>query len=66
MSTALLEQSRNILRRCFSVLNPKQVYTLQFECSVEDSAALVTQLQAKLASAVAAPSCAPRPRPSSL
>jgi hypothetical protein len=36
MPTALLEQSRAILRRCFAVVVPKQVYTLQFDRNVTD------------------------------
>ncbi|CCD20481.1 hypothetical protein, conserved, partial [Trypanosoma vivax Y486] len=37
MPTALLEQTSVILRRCFSVVIPKQIYTLQFDRSINDS-----------------------------
>eukprot|EP00658_Telonema_sp_P-2_P013897 TRINITY_DN15269_c0_g1_i1.p1 TRINITY_DN15269_c0_g1~~TRINITY_DN15269_c0_g1_i1.p1 ORF type:complete len:490 (-),score=157.99 TRINITY_DN15269_c0_g1_i1:57-1526(-) len=51
MPTALLEQSRNVLRKCFSVVIPKQIYTLQFDRSVDDSDEVVESLYQKLASA---------------
>jgi len=48
MPTALLEQSRNVLRRCFSVVIPKQIFTLTFDRSCDDSAEVVNTLQQKL------------------
>src|SRR5690606_24749638 len=64
MPTALLEQTRNILRRCFSVIIIKNIYTLEFNRSVEDSVEIVAKLYAKLNSArlsrgivCAAPEC---------
>ena len=45
MPSALLDMSRNVLRRCFTCpLLPKRVYTLSFDRSVEDSAELVRSL----------------------
>ena len=42
MPSALLDMSRNVLRRCFTCpLLPKRVYTLGFDRSVDDSAELV-------------------------
>ena len=51
MPTALLEQSRNILRSCFCAIVIKHIYTLQFDRSVEDSSELVASLFSKLNSA---------------
>eukprot|EP01012_Entosiphon_sulcatum_P024255 TRINITY_DN29428_c0_g1_i1.p1 TRINITY_DN29428_c0_g1~~TRINITY_DN29428_c0_g1_i1.p1 ORF type:complete len:4234 (+),score=586.19 TRINITY_DN29428_c0_g1_i1:35-12736(+) len=51
MPTALLEQTRNILRRCFCAIIPKQVYTLQFDRAVEDNVEIVGSLFAKLLNA---------------
>lgn len=51
MPTALLEQSRNVLRKCFSVVIPKQIYTLQFDRGVDDSDEVIEGLYQKLASA---------------
>lgn len=48
MPTALLEQSRNVLRRCFSVIITKHIYTLEFNRQVEDSVEYVARLYAKL------------------
>jgi ABC-type glutathione transport system ATPase component len=48
MPTALLEQTRNILRRCFSVIMVKPIYTLEFNRGVEDSVEFVSKLYAKL------------------
>ena len=52
MPSALLEQSRNVLRSCFSSgVMPKQIFTLQFDRSVEESVEFVAALFAKLDSA---------------
>jgi thiol-disulfide isomerase/thioredoxin len=51
MPTALLDQSRTILRKCFSVLIPKRIYTLKFDRHIEDSPHHVTLLNQKLESA---------------
>jgi hypothetical protein len=52
MPSALLDMSRNVLRRCFTCpLLPKRVYTLSFDRSVDDSAELVRALCAKLSAA---------------
>lgn len=51
MPTALLEQSRNVLRERFSAIILKKVYTLTFDRGVEDSDELVAKLFAKLDSA---------------
>jgi len=52
MPSALLEMSRNVLRKCFTCpLLPKRVYTLSFDRSVEDSAELVDTLRFKLTAA---------------
>ena len=51
MPTALLEQTRSILRRCFSVIMVKHIYTLDFNRSVEDSVEYVAKLYAKLSDA---------------
>lgn len=52
MPSALLDMSRNVLRKCFTCpLLPKRVYTLSFDRSVEDSAELVRALHAKLMAA---------------
>ena len=48
MPTALLEQSRNILRSRFSSIIIKRVYTVQFDRSCEDSVELVARLFSKL------------------
>lgn len=48
MPTALLEQTRNILRRCFSTIIIKQIYTLNFNRNVEDSVELVAELYSKI------------------
>lgn len=64
MPTALLEQSRNILRSRFSAIVVKRVYTLNFERAVEDNHELIEKIFTKLDSArknrdvvVAAPEC---------
>lgn len=64
MPTALLEQSRNILRSRFSAIVVKHIYTLNFERAVEDSQELIERIFTKLDSArrhrdvvVAAPEC---------
>jgi hypothetical protein len=51
MPTALLDQSRTILRKCFSVLIPKRIYTLKFDRHIEDSPHAVMLLSQKLESA---------------
>jgi hypothetical protein len=51
MPTALLDQSRTILRKCFSVLIPKRIYTLKFDRNIEDSSRPVMLLAQKLESA---------------
>ncbi|RNF03803.1 hypothetical protein TraAM80_05547, partial [Trypanosoma rangeli] len=52
MPTALLEQTRGILRRCFSVVVPKQIYTLQFDRAFDETDAnSVALLQQKLVAA---------------
>mmetsp|Transcript_2150 Transcript_2150/g.2909 ORF Transcript_2150/g.2909 Transcript_2150/m.2909 type:complete len:4480 (+) Transcript_2150:77-13516(+) len=52
MPSALLDMSRNVLRKCFTCpLLPKRVYTLMFDRSVDDSAELVQALCAKLSAA---------------
>jgi len=52
MPSALLDMSRNVLRRCFTCpLLPKRVYTLSFDRSVDDSADLVDALRHKLEAA---------------
>jgi hypothetical protein len=51
MPTSLLEQTRNILRRCFSVIMVKKIMTLEFNRNVEDSTEFVAKLYAKLNSA---------------
>jgi hypothetical protein len=52
MPSALLEQSRNVLRSCFSSgVMPKQIFTLQFDRSVDESVEFVAALFAKLDSA---------------
>jgi hypothetical protein len=51
MPTALLDQSRTILRKCFSVLIPKRIYTLKFDRHIEDSSHPVMLLAQKLESA---------------
>ena len=48
MPTALLEQSRNVLRSRFSVIIPKSVYTLQFDRSCDDGGELILEIFAKL------------------
>jgi hypothetical protein len=64
MPTALLEQSRNILRSRFSAIVVKHIYTLNFERAVEDNRELIERIFMKLDSArrnrdvvVAAPEC---------
>ncbi|RNF23641.1 uncharacterized protein Tco025E_02741 [Trypanosoma conorhini] len=65
MPTALLEQTRGILRRCFSVVVPKQIYTLQFDRAFEDTDTnSIALLQQKLDAAaktrailISAPEC---------
>ena len=51
MPTALLEQSRNVLRSRFSAILCKRVYTLSFDRGCEDDVELVAKLYAKLDSA---------------
>jgi hypothetical protein len=48
MPTALLEQTRSILRNRFSAIIMKRVYTLEFDRSVEDDVELVGEIFAKL------------------
>lgn len=49
MPSALLDMSRNVLRRSFScLLIPKRVYTLSFDRSIEDSAEVADRLHAKV------------------
>jgi hypothetical protein len=48
MPSALLEQSRNVLRSRFAAIIVKRVYTLQFERAVDDSRELVASLFSKL------------------
>ncbi|KAH3756032.1 nxn protein [Pelomyxa schiedti] len=48
MPTALLEQTRNVLRSCFNTIVVKHVFTLQFERGVDDSRELVSTLFSKL------------------
>ncbi|AAZ13558.1 hypothetical protein, conserved [Trypanosoma brucei brucei TREU927] len=65
MPTALLEQTSVILRRCFSVVIPKQIYTLKFDRSFDDSdSSQVNLLKQKLTAAtrkrgilISAPEC---------
>ncbi|KAG5471337.1 hypothetical protein LSCM1_01417 [Leishmania martiniquensis] len=65
MPTALLEQTRGILRRCFGVIVTKHIYTVQFDRSNEDGTSDgVELLYQKLKSAeedcsvvIAAPEC---------
>ncbi|CUG89319.1 zinc finger protein, putative [Bodo saltans] len=64
MPTALLEQSRTVLRRCFSTIVPKRILSLQFDRSTEDNANVAEALFQKLDSArrmravvVSAPEC---------
>jgi hypothetical protein len=64
MPTALLEQSRTVLRRCFSTIVPKRILTLQFDRSTDDDANVAEALFQKLDSArrmravvVSAPEC---------
>ncbi|KAG5495830.1 hypothetical protein JIQ42_02697 [Leishmania sp. Namibia] len=65
MPTALLEQTRGILRRCFGVVVTKHIYTVQFDRSNEDGTSDgVELLYQKLKSAeedcsvvIAAPEC---------
>jgi hypothetical protein len=52
MPTALLEQSRNILRNRFSANIVKSIYTLNFERAVEDDEAVVQKVWTKLNSAM--------------
>ena len=67
MLSALLDMSRNVLRRCFMCpLLPKRVYTLSFDRSVEDSAEMVASCTASSRRPSGAEaSSAPRRRPSS-
>jgi hypothetical protein len=51
MPTALLEQSRTILRNRFSAVVPKRIYTLAFERSCDDSASIIDALKEKLEAA---------------
>jgi hypothetical protein len=51
MPSALLEQSRNVLRSRFTAVIPKRVYTLQFDRSCEDDVEPVAALFAKLSAA---------------
>ena len=51
MPSALLEQSRNILRSRFSNIITKRVYTLDFDRSCEDSVEVIAELYAKINSA---------------
>ena len=48
MPSALLEQSRNVLRSRFSVVLPKRIFTLQFDRSCDDSVEIIASLFAKL------------------
>jgi hypothetical protein len=48
MPSALLEQSRNVLRSRFAAIIVKQVYTLQFERAVDDSRELIAGIFNKL------------------
>ena len=64
MPTSLLEQTRTVLRKCFSVLIPKRVYTLQFDRACEDSPDVAEAVYQKLLAAergrgivVSAPEC---------
>ncbi|KEG08962.1 NXN protein [Trypanosoma grayi] len=65
MPTALLEQTRGILRRCFSVVVPKQIYTLHFDRAFDDTnTSHIALLQQKLTAAartrailISAPEC---------
>ncbi|KAF8285120.1 hypothetical protein TcBrA4_0033550 [Trypanosoma cruzi] len=65
MPTALLEQTRGILRRCFSVVVPKQIYTLQFDRAFDDTDTNnIALLEQKIAAAaktrailISAPEC---------
>eukprot|EP01107_Rhizomastix_libera_P015447 TRINITY_DN5841_c0_g1_i1.p1 TRINITY_DN5841_c0_g1~~TRINITY_DN5841_c0_g1_i1.p1 ORF type:complete len:4156 (-),score=944.82 TRINITY_DN5841_c0_g1_i1:134-11092(-) len=51
MPTALVEQTRNILRSCFSSIVKKSIFTLDFDRSVEDGVDAVNQVYFKLNSA---------------
>ena len=51
MPSALLEQTRSIMRARFSQVITKRVYTLEFERSMEDNVELVGEIFAKLDSA---------------
>ena len=51
MPTALLEQSRSVLRTRFGAIVPKRIFTLGFDRSFEEGAAPVHRLLAKLDSA---------------
>lgn len=68
MPTALVEQTRAVLRRCFAVVIVKHVFTLQFDRSCGDEAtsraweveALVSKLESAVADravVIAAPEC---------
>ena len=64
MPTALLEQTRNVLRRCFSVVVPKRILTLQFDRGCDDEPDHIKALYSKLLAArehraivVSAPEC---------
>ena len=48
MPTALLEQSKQILRSRFSCVVPKAIYTLRFDRTVEDSKDIAAELLQKL------------------
>lgn len=52
MPTALLEQSRNILRNRFSSIIVKSIYTLNFERAVEDNESVPQKIWSKLNSAM--------------
>jgi len=51
MPTALLDQTRGIMRSRFSVIIRKRVFTLEFERSVEDDVEIVGEILAKLENA---------------
>jgi hypothetical protein len=51
MPSALLEQSRDVLRNRFSAIVTKKIYTLQFERGCADDHQLVLALYKKLNSA---------------
>ncbi|CAD2213893.1 Protein of unknown function (DUF3638), putative [Angomonas deanei] len=64
MPTALLEQTRSILRRCFGVVLVKHIYSIQFDRNCSEDTTDVELLYQKLTSAeedrsvvVAAPEC---------